>query len=52
MEYVIKLGADRCTDAMRTNIYKIRKLSNFCYNEKGTDQGKSGKLVLLFLTDF
>jgi len=39
VEYVIKLGAQRCTDSFQQNIYKIRKLQHFHFIEKGVDKG-------------
>ena len=37
MEYLAKLGANRCTDSFRTNIYKLRKFQNFSHYVDGKD---------------
>ncbi|CAD7970960.1 unnamed protein product [Amoebophrya sp. A120] len=40
LEFLVKNGADRCTDDVRDNQFKIRQLSSFSHIEEGKDRGQ------------
>merc|ERR1712072_716379 len=52
LEHLIKNGAERCVDEARERIYTIRTLTEFRYNENGSEKGtgvreKAKQLVTL-----
>merc|ERR1719399_1798173 len=55
LEHLIKNGAERCVDEARERIYTIRTLTEFRYNEDGTEKGtgvrEKAKLLVELLND-
>lgn len=49
MEYLIKNGAPRVVQDIKDDLFKIRALQDFSYNENGTDRGQGGKSYTLFI---
>ena len=47
MDYLVKNGAPRVVQEIKDDLYKIRSLQDFSFNENGTDRGQGGKLLFL-----
>ena len=43
MEYLIKNGAPRVVQDIKDDMFKIRALQDFNYNENGVDRGQGSK---------
>ena len=46
MDYLVKNGAPRVVQEIKDDLYKIRSLQDFSFNENGVDRGQGGKLLL------
>ena len=50
MEYLIKNGAPRVVQDIKDDLFKIRALQDFSYNENGTDRGQGGNTITFTIT--
>ena len=50
MEYLIKNGAPRVVQDIKDDLFKIRALQDFSYNENGTDRGQGGNIITFTIT--
>ena len=48
MDYLCKNGAPRVVQEIKDDLYKIRTLQDFSFQENGMDRGQGGKLKILF----
>ena len=46
MDYLVKNGAPRVVQDLKDDLYKIRGLQDFSYQENGVDRGQGGKSTL------
>merc|ERR1719487_810039 len=55
LEYLLKSGSEHCIDEARDNLYKIRSLEGFHFEEEGKDKGiglrEKAKVVAELLND-
>ena len=49
MDYLVKNGAPRVVQDIKDDLYKIRSLQDFSFNENGTDRGQGGKRIFLII---
>ena len=49
MDYLIKNGAPRVIQDVKDDMFKIRTLESFSYNEEGSEKGQGGKYFTVVL---
>lgn len=52
IDYLIKVGSERCIDAVRDHIHNVRTLMEFTFvDSDGVDQGLNGISIFNFAVD-